>query len=384
LRVLQVHTRYRQPGGEDTVVASERRLLETAGHVVETVDLHNPEGTWEASREMLLSPWNRGAADRVVSVARGFAADVVHVHNTWFALSPAVFPALKEAGFPTVATVHNYRLACVNAMFYRDGRICTDCLGGTPWPGVRHACYRDSRLQSAMVASTITVHRRRRTWAKDIDVVIALTDFAREVLERSGVPAERIVVKPNTLADSGPRSSSPSRSDVFLFVGRLSEEKGVQDLVAAWEIAPPAGRLVLVGDGPLGAELTRHVGPNLELRGALSHPETLRLMASARVLVQPSRVFEGLPMVLVEAAAQGTPSVVPAHGALTDVVGAGGWSFESGSVESLAAVLARLTDAEVDRVGSEARAVFLDRYSDATGLSALENVYEAAQTGRRA
>jgi glycosyltransferase involved in cell wall biosynthesis len=384
LRVLQVHTRYRQPGGEDTVVASERRLLETAGHEVETVDLHNPEGTWASSRELLLAPWNKSAADRVVSIARSFAAEVVHVHNTWFALSPAVFPALKEAGFPTVATVHNYRLACVNAMFYRDGGICTDCLGGTPWPGVRHACYRDSRLQSAMVASTITVHRRRRTWARSIDVVIALTNFARQVLERSGVPAERIVVKPNTLADPGPRSTSPSQSDVFLFVGRLSEEKGLQDLVTAWEISSPPGRLILVGDGPLRVELTRQVGPNVELMGSLSHPETLRLMASARVLVQPSRIFEGLPMVLVEAAAQGTPSVVPDHGALPDVVGPGGWTFESGSVESLAAVLGRLTDAEVDRVGREARAVFVDRYSDAIGLPALENVYGAARRGRRA
>jgi glycosyltransferase involved in cell wall biosynthesis len=385
LRVLQVHTRYRQPGGEDTVVESERSLLEDAGHVVEAVEFHNPEGPIEASRALLAAPWNSGAAKRVVADARRFEAEVVHVHNTWFALSPAVFPALKEAGFPTVATMHNYRLACVNAMFYRDGRICIDCLGRSPWPGVRHACYRGSRAQSALVAATISTHRRRDTWARDVDVVIALTSFAGEILAQSGVPAERIMIKPNTMRDPGPRADPPSSSDMVLFVGRLAEEKGVEDLLEAWTMARPSGRrLAVVGDGPLRGTVERTAGAGVEVLGRLSHRETVELMATARVLVHPSRWFEGLPMVLVEAAAHGIAAIVPGHGALPDVVGAGGWTFESGSIDALASVLSGLSDDAVDAAGGRARAIFEEKHSDEAGLVALETAYQTAQRGRRA
>jgi glycosyltransferase involved in cell wall biosynthesis len=385
LRVLQVHTRYRQPGGEDTVVESERRLLESAGHVVDFVEFQNPEGAFDASRSLLIAPWNRRAANRVVSMAERFEADVVHVHNTWFALSPAVFPALKKGGFPTVATIHNYRLACVNAMFYRDGGICTDCLGGSPWPGVRHACYRDSRTQSAAVAVTIATHRRRSTWATDVDVVIALTHFARDILIQSGVPGERIIVKPNSLGDPGLRSQAPSSSDLVLFVGRLAEEKGIEDLLEAWMSSQPSGlRLAIVGEGPLGPRVKKLAGSGVEVRGRLSHEETVRLMSEARVLVHPSRWFEGLPMVLVEAAATGTPVIVPAHGALPDVVGPGGWTYSSGDVAALSRALAGLDDEAVDEAGRHSRARFELNFSQAAGLLALESAYEAARRGRRA
>lgn len=384
MRVLQVHTRYRQPGGEDTVVESERRLLEDAGHVVDTVEFHNPDAALDASRTLLKAPWNSAAADRVVAAARKFGADVVHVHNTWFALSPAVFAALKEAGFPTVATIHNYRLACVNAMFYRDGGICTDCLGRSPWPGVRHACYRGSRAQSAVVATTIMVHRRRGTWARDVDVVIALTEFARDILARTGVPADTIVVKPNTLRDPGPRDGHPSASDLFLFVGRLAEEKGIEDLLAAWSMAQPPGRLVVVGDGPLRERVERAAGTGVEVLGRLSHEKTVELMATARVLIHPSRWFEGLPMVLVEAAANGTPAIVPGHGALPAVVDDGGWVYKSGDTGALASVLSGLSDDAVDEAGRRARANFEERHSHESGLAALEMAYQTAQRGRRA
>jgi glycosyltransferase involved in cell wall biosynthesis len=383
VRVLQVHTRYRQPGGEDTVVENERMLLRRAGHDVELVEFYNPDEALPAVGALIRSPWNKQAAASVVAAARRHRADVVHVHNTWFALSPAVFPALRTAGFPTVATIHNYRFTCVNAILYRNGGVCTDCVGTSPWRGVLHACYRDSRSQSAAVAVTIASQRRSRTWATDVDVVIALTPFAASILERSSVPRERLMVKPNTVPDPGPRARPPSESDVVLFVGRLSEEKGILDLVEAWKVASPSGlRLVVLGDGRLRGEVAdRSVGRPIQVVGGVDAAEVRRWMLSARAIAVPSRNFEGMPMVLVESAAAGVPAVVPGHGPFPDLVGGGGWTFIPGSVDSLAGVLAGLGSRAVDEAGVTARERYLDEFSDEVGLRTLEAAYYTARSG---
>src|SRR5215207_2908686 len=146
MRVLQLHTRYREPGGEDRVLAAEAELLRSAGHEVEQVLAENPESAAATATALLRSPWNGASRRAVERAVAAFRPDVAHVHNTWFALSPSVVAALGAAAVPTVMTVHNYRLMCVNGMFLRNGRPCTDCLGRVPWPGVRHRCYRGSAI----------------------------------------------------------------------------------------------------------------------------------------------------------------------------------------------------------------------------------------------
>lgn len=378
MRILQVHTRYRQAGGEDSVVTAERGLLERAGHLVELTEFVNPEGASESIPLAIRSPWNGGAAAAVVASAGEFGADVVHVHNTWFALSPAVFPALAAAGFPVVATMHNYRLACANAMFYRDGRICTDCLDGSPLPGIAHRCYRSSAAQSALVAATISLHRSRSTWEK-VNRVIALTDFAADILKRSGVPDDRVVVKPNVVADPGDRAALPSESRRVLFVGRLTEEKGILDLIEAWTTARPDGlELHIVGEGPLGVHCTGREDRSIFLRNRLTPQEVSREMQTARALVVPSRWFEGLPMVVVEAFAHGLGVVAPDHGAFPDVVGDGGMTFGGCDVDDLARRLGELGDLAVDALGAGGRSMFERHYSADKGLRDLEAIYARA------
>lgn len=367
------------------MVLAERALLEDGGHEVETHELANPRSQRDTLAALVRAPWNSSAARSVVQSAERFGADVVHVHNTWFALSPAVFPTLARAGFATVATVHNYRLACVNAILYRDGRICQDCLGRSPWRGVAHACYRGSRAESAVVAVTIAAHRRRRTWAEDVDVVVALTEFAADVLVESGVPAGSIEVKPNTAPDPGGRPASPSASSTVLFVGRLTEEKGVLDLMAAWKTAAPIGlSLEVIGDGPLREQVERQAAPAVHIAGFRSSGDVRRLMHEARALVVPSRWFEGLPMVVVEALGSGLPVVIPGHGALPEMAGGGGLVFTGGDVGSLAIRLAELTNDDlVDEHGAAGRSVYESRYAPAAGLARLEEIYSLAQARRR-
>lgn len=380
MRILQVHTRYRQPGGEDVVVDTERQLLETAGHSVETHLLDNPVGLGSSVGSLARSAWNSRGAAQVLATARGFRPDVVHVHNTWFALSPSVFPTLKDGGFPVVATIHNYRLTCVNALLYRDGGPCLDCVGRLPWPGVLHRCYRGSALQSAAVAVTIATHRARRTWQDDVSRIIVLTRFAADILSRSGVPESRIVVKPNAAADPGPRSSPPSTSDSILYVGRLTEEKGVLDLVGAWGIAKSRDlQLTMIGSGPLLDRIRLSGQPGITHLGHIPPAEVRRHMLEARALVLPSRWFEGMPMVLLEAMAAGLPVVVPDHGDLLDTAGPGGVAFEALDVDSLASALGALSDDEiVDFRGASSRSEYLSRFTPAESESILLRIYADA------
>lgn len=386
MRILQVHTRYRERGGEDAVVEGERDLLRMAGHDVDLLEFHNPASRVDAATSLFRAPWNRRAAQSVVEAAEGYGADVVHVHNTWFALSPAVVPALSRAGFPTVVTIHNYRLSCVNAIHYRDNRICEDCVGKVPWRGVIHRCYRNSAAQSGMVALTIASHRVRDTWDKDADVVVCLTGFAGQYLEAAGVSPQTIIVKPNAVADPGNRPNPPSTSDVLLFVGRLSPEKGLSDLFDAWLTADRAGmRLGVVGDGPLrstAVDMARRAA-DVEFLGRLSGSAVAEEMKRSRALVLPSRSFEGMPMVLLEALAAGLPTIVPHHGALPEIVGRGGLTYRSGSIPDLARAIGATTDDRtVDSLGIGSRAEFEDNFTLTLGREGLERVYKAA-IGRR-
>jgi glycosyltransferase involved in cell wall biosynthesis len=380
LRILQVHTRYRQPGGEDAVVDIERHLLESAGHLVETHILANPVDRRSSLVALARSPWNRPMAEKVLATTRAFRPDVVHVHNTWFALSPSVFPVLREAALPLVTTIHNYRLACVNALLYRDERPCLECVGRLPWPGVLHRCYRGSAIQSAAVAVTIATHRARHTWHDDVSRIIVLTRFAADILVRSGVPESRIVIKPNAVADPGPRPRPPSNSDSILFVGRMTEEKGILDLARAWERAQLADlKLTMIGTGPLIERMRVSKPTGVVLSGQLPSSEVRQLMLGARALVMPSRWFEGMPMVLLEAMASGLPVVVPQHGELSDIAGAGGVGFEPLDIDSLAGALDTLADdVTVDSKGRSSRSEYMSRYTPTQSAARLVGIYEEA------
>lgn len=264
-------------------------------------------------------------------------------------------------------------------MLYRDNGICMDCVGRGPWNGVRYACYRGSRLQSIAVAVTIST-QRRWVWPTNVDVVVALTDFAADLLKLSGVPPERVMVKPNTVEDPGPRAKAPSASRLLVYAGRLTEEKGIVDLIDAWSDADRQDlKLVVAGDGPLAAQVKARPSEGIEFLG-WSDPEVVAdLMSQARAVILPSRWFEGLPMVVIEAAARGTPVVVPDHGALAQVVGAGGWSYPSQDRAALSDLLSRLHREDVDTRGELARRNFEDHFSPDRGLESLESIYAAAQ-----
>jgi len=377
-----VHTRYREPGGEDVVVKAEAELLRAAGHEVVQWQAQNPQGTSGAVAALALSPWNFRAAHSLGRVATRLRPHVAHVHNTWFAMSPSVLPALRRAGVPVVMTLHNYRLLCANGALFRDGRPCEDCIGTHPWHGLRHRCYRDSALQSLPAAGTIAFHSLLGTWRREVSLFLALNEFSRARFVSGGLPPERIHVKPNFVTDPGPRTVPNSASPTVLYVGRLVAEKGLGVLLEAWRRAAVGSlELVIVGDGSMRPALQRLAVPGVRFAGRLPAEEVRRRMLAARALVLPSLSYEGQPMVALEAVAASVPVLASDIGGMPELLRPLGscWLVPPGVEEAWAAALRRLTDARlVEQGGRQARATYEQSFTEASALDALEAAYELA------
>jgi len=387
MRIAVLHNRYRLPGGEDAVVEREIELLSDFGHVLHLFSVDNTsisrEGVGLAARTI----WSRPAAEAVDRFLEQTQCDLVHVHNTFPLLSPSVYSVAARRGLPVVQTLHNFRLLCPSATFFRDGRICTECLGRpVPWPAVRYACYRNDRRATTAVATMLAVHRLRGTWSREVDAFIALTEFARARFVTGGLPAERIHVRPNYVPDPiAIRAESRSDQGHAVYVGRLSEEKGIRVLIEAWKAVPIP--LVVLGDGPLGDEIRAAAPSHVDFRGHVSHMKVLETMARAAFAVVPSTCFEGLPMAVLDAFALGVPVLASDLGSLAEIVeeGVDGRLFRHGDARNLGEVARELAADPEDRarLGDEARATYERLYTKQMALSSLERIYEEAIRSRR-
>jgi len=382
MKILLAHNFYGQPGGEDTVFNAEKALLREKGHeILEYTADNKTIKTGSQLSVALQCVWSAPSYSRMLPLIREFKPDVVHFHNTFPLISPSAYYACKKASVPVVQTLHNYRLLCPNAMFYRNGGVCEDCLGKLPWRGVLHACYRKSTMASAAVATMLAVHRLLKTWQKKVDAYITLTEFAREKFIEGGLPAEKIHVKPNFVhSDPGTRENGGSYA---LYVGRLSPEKGVKVMLDAWERTEGVP-LRIVGDGPLRDEVSRVAGKRgaggIEVLGRLSKDAVIEQMKGASFLVFPSLWYEMFGMVVAEAYACGVPVIAPKLGPMEAIVedGVTGLHFSAGDAGSLAAVVryAWENSDKIRRMDGNARKTFEEKYSGKRNYALLAGIYE--------
>jgi glycosyltransferase involved in cell wall biosynthesis len=379
LRVLQVHTCYREQGGEDAVVRAEGELLAAAGHEVVVHLARNPSSAARTGAALAMSGWNPLTARELRNVAERVRPDIAHVHNTWYALSPSVLSALAAASVPVVMTLHNYRLLCANGYLFRDGHVCEDCVGSHPWHGVRHRCYRGSLIASTPAAGTIALHRALGTWSRHVRLFLALNEFARTRFIRGGLPPHKIHVKPNFVSDPGRRLAPPSRSRTILYVGRLETEKGLDTLLDAWDARSSSEfELVLVGDGKLGPALRRRTPLGVRLTGSLPRKEVLAWMLRSRSLVFPSVLYEGQPIVVLEALACGLPILASRLGGNAELLPED-LLVPPGQPAAWTEALRRLEDAgRVDRAGADARQLYEQRFNEQTARRLLEEAYRTA------
>jgi glycosyltransferase involved in cell wall biosynthesis len=388
MKVLLVHNEYQQPGGEDMVFFLEQQLLSSFGHRVVTYKRTNHEiSRYSTSRRLLLIKqitWAEDTQRDITRILREEKPEIVHIHNTFTQISPSIYTECRKANVPVVQTLHNFRLLCPAATFYRSGHVCEECVTHGLHRSVLHGCYRKSRPATAAVAAMLATHRRLHTWKNNVSSYIALTEFARQKFIWGGFPPKKIFVKPNFVA---PDPNVGTRKGGFvLFVGRLSAEKGVHTLLRAWTRFKETIPLRIVGDGPLRTELENYAACNslspVCFLGRLDHAETQEAIREALSLILPSECYENFPMTTVEAFASGTPVICSRLGGMQEIVKdhQTGLHFEPGNYDDLAdkVAWAWAHPARMRAMGLAGRGEYELKYTAEKNHALLMDIYQQA------
>ncbi len=428
MKILFIHNYYQYAGGEDNVVSAELNLLSANGHQVELWSVDNkdlPSGLRAKISTALNTTYSQSSKQTALTKLRAFKPDVVHVHNFFPQLSPSIYDACLELNIPVVQTLHNYRLMCPGAMLMRNGKICEQCVTGSPYQAVLHRCYKGSSLGSLVVANMVATHRKLGTWQHKVTRYIALTHFAKAKFIEADFPADKIAVKANFVNDplQGITPLERITPSFGLFVGRLSAEKGLNTLLKAWALLEQLNKvktnsavydvsdvpdisdvakdnnsaqltervhkedtltlpilLKVAGTGPLAESVTHQA--NIEPLGLQTPAQINVLMQQAAFLILPSEWYEGFPLVLVEALAHGLPIIASNLGSMADIIkhGETGLLFEPGNAEDLAIKIKWLLDnpKEATRLGFNARQAYLNNYTAEENLKQLLGVYQSS------
>ena len=390
MKILLVHAFYKQKGGEDVVFENELSLLQKTGENVFPLRLYNDSIRQEFFLERLKvgagTIWSRSGYQKISDIVERFKPDIVHFHNTFPLLSPSVYWACSNSGVPVVQTLHNYRLICAGALLYLNSEVCERCIGNYPFSALIHCCYRTSWSATSAVTAMQIVHRALGTFSHKVDRYFTLTEFAKSRMVIGGLPEHLISVKPNFLPD--PPEPNYKVGDYALFVGRLSNEKGLKTLIEAWsriENYP----LLVAGDGPLMSGLRSHdmvKKKHVRLLGFQSKEKIRELMRDSAFVIIPSECYEGFPMVVLEAFASGKPIFCSKIGSLNELIqeGVTGCKFNPGDVNNLVEVVVKAlgnTDSLAE-MGKAARLEFEQKYSinvaQDTLLREYQNVIDGA------
>ena len=385
MRILMAHNYYQQRGGEESIFETEAGLLELNGHIVDRYTVHNDQV--EGANPFTLAAdtlWNQKIYRDLRRVIRQNQPQVVHFQNTFPLISPAAYYAVKAEGLPVIQTLHNYRLLCPNALFFREGKVCVDCLGKSiPIPGVIHGCYRNSHVASAGVAAMLGLHSLLKTWSLTVDAFIVYSQFAMNKFIAGGLPPEKLLFKTNSLhpvPDVG-----LGRGGYALFVGRLSVEKGLGVMLKAWEQLNGRIPLKIVGDGPM-LPLVKDAQariPGVEWLGRQSLDEVYRLMGEASFLVFPSEWYETFGRVAVEAFSKGTPVIAANIGAISELVTPNrtGLHFRASDPDDLVAQVEWALEhpEKMALMRQEARIEFETKYTTDANYQRLVEIYHQAQ-----
>lgn len=384
MRILMAHNRYLIRGGEDQSVESEISMLKENGHDVTFFECDNKlVKRIGLLRTSLRTIWSQETYLEVRKILRENSHDVVHVQNFFPLISPSIFYAAKAENVPVVQSIRNYRITCPGGLLLRDGKICEDCLGRAfAYPGVMNGCYKDSKVGSGVVASMSFFHRLAGTWSGKIDRFIALTEFVRQKCIEGGIPQELICVKPNFV------SPDPGFSDherhYFLYVGRLSSEKGIDLLVEAWLRRNIQIPLKIVGRGPLFEQLSKDAesSPWIEIVGPKTFNEVMDSMAQAKAILFPSRWYETFGRTIVESFSTGTPVIASNLGGVPELVSHGetGLLFLPNDSDDLAekVIWALENPLEMVRMGKNGRKEYEKFYMADANYEKLMHIYEEA------
>ncbi|PKQ70705.1 glycosyltransferase family 4 protein [Raineya orbicola] len=383
MKILLLHNYYTQRGGEDGVFESERDLLLQKGHEVETLVFQNQklQTFSEKIRTSFTSLYNPYSAKILAQKIKDFQPQILHIHNFWKEASPAVYYVAKRYNIPVVQTLHNFRLLCANALLLRQNQPCELCVKKTfPLAGIRYACY-ENRFITAQLTFLSTIHKVLGTWKNLVSHYITITEFAKRKFLASALHLQenQISVKPNFVEDRG-EASMEDRESYFLFVGRLSVEKGVQTLMEATRLHDFA--LEIIGSGEM-ENLVREQAqnnPKIIFHGKQNQDFVLAKMKKAKALILPSICYENLPLTLIEAFSTGTPVIISDIDNLNELVTHqwNGIHFQTGSSQDLAEKIAFFEKNANPLWYENARKTYLASYTPEISYQKLMEIYQKA------
>lgn len=386
MKILFAHCRYQHTGGEDRAVDAEMAALREAGHDVSILERDNAiiSTIWDRAKTAWSLPGTGALRTELRTEIAAHAPDIVHAHNIFPLFTASLYDAARDLGVPVVQTLHNYRNICASALLMRDGRICEDCVGASPYQAVLHRCYRNSTLGSFALARMIAHHRDNGTWSKSVDRFIALSEFSKSRFVAAGFPPDRIIVKPNSPAAHFAAKPEARERSGALYVGRLSPEKGIAPLLRLWKKDWPPLRVI--GEGPDAPALDEAVRDGRAIAlGSMGSEAIADEMRRAEVCIIPSRCYENFPMVIAEAFACGLPVLASDIGALGELVQEDqtGAHFDPFDPESMTrSIAAALADPErLRQWGAAARKHYENHLTTAGTTAQQMAIYESLMTG---
>lgn len=401
MKIVIVHNQYKSRGGEETVFDLEYALLKENGNEIypflddnKTLEM---KGLFAKFALGLNTIWSLKAYRTFYHFLKKYKPDIIHVHNTFPKLSPSIYWAANKLQIPVVQTLHNYRFTCANGLLLRDQKPCEACVGKkVPLPALKYNCYRNSKSATAAIVGMQVVNRMIGTYKNKVNIYITLTEFFKTLMVRSGLPEEKIMVKPHFIPDPyelldsqktlNDMTSKGKSSKQIVFVGRLAYEKGLDLLLDAWSrLATHDYNLVIIGQGPERAKLENQYKqfPNIIWRGFLERKEVLEEVYKSKFTVISSRTYETFSLVLIEAFALGVPAIVPNHAGFPEVRSSTetGILYSPGNVEDLHSALSQaihIEDETWHTWSQQARQIYVQKYSPEVNYEHLLNIYEHA------
>ncbi len=387
MKILLIHNSHRSgsSSGDDGVFRQEAALLESKGHRVITFNISNDYFDAAPLYKKILFifqlPWSFSSSNKIRRLIRQERPDIVHIHNIFPLISPSVYHMLRAEGIPIVQTLHDFRFLCTNAFFMRKGNICKECLNGGIFRSLLYGCFKDSRIQTLPVAIMLRLHRYLNTFKTKIDGYICLTESEKNVFIKAGYVDKKLFVKPNFVEDLSHKDRHLS-GDYVVFIGRLSEEKGVRTLINAWRELSDIP-LKIVGDGVLAEGLKSYTKKlnikNIDFIGYKPYRECREILSKARFLVFPSIWNETFGISIIEAFSHGKPVLASNLGAMADLVKDGytGYLFEPGNARELAERVRLLWDnpEACQRMAMNARKEYEEKYTPERNYEMLIKIY---------
>lgn len=381
MNILLIHNYYRERGGEDSVFENEySALLHAEGVSVYKYSVKNTDidekGFFGRLKSFISILHNGRVYRELIKLIEAEKIDIVHVHNVFPMITPRVYRILKKkTNVKIVQTLHNYRFVCPNGSLFRDGRICYDCENGKFAACIKNRCFKDSLVFSTLYAYLI--RKYNRDFRTKIDCYIALNNFVKTLLTDAGFDPGKIVIKDNALPEIAAASGETADRDYFLFMGRITAEKGIRFLTEFF-MEHPELKLAVAGTGPILDELRQisHSHSNIKFVGFADGGQKMELLNGAKALIVPSLWYENYPMTVVEAMRNGTPVIASDIGGLTSIItdGYDGFLFRAGDKNSLSNAIEKITDNKND-ISANVRTTYLSRMESAANTKKLVDIY---------